>query len=114
MQPTTTVLDATSAVSIGFLLAVVGGVIRITVLLTQMRAEQAAERERHKNTPEKLESIGRDVSSTKGRVAALEDDVNNLWAFAMTDNPGELFGRLRRGPRSKLSNEGDENSGGHG
>lgn len=99
-----TVIDSGTAVSIGFLVMVIGAVVRITILLTQIRTELAL----HRDTPKQIQTIASDVSSTKRRVTDLEDDVNNLWAFAVAEDPKMLFGRLRRGPRSKPHGESEE------
>lgn len=89
-------ISVESTISIAVLVIVVGAAWRLATILSDIRGQL----ERHSGTPEKVNAIQVDMSSMSHRLTDLEEDVNNLWAFARTEDPAELFKVLRRGPRS--------------
>lgn len=90
-------ISVESTISIAVLVIVVGAAWRLSAILTDIKAQLA----KHEGTPQKVTEIGLDMSDMSHRLTDLEEDVNNLWAFARTEDPAELFKVLRRGPRSR-------------
>lgn len=101
MSLATEAISVESAISIGVLVIVVGAAWRLSAILTDINAQLKT----HEGTPQKVNDIKLDLSKMNSRIGDLEDDVNNLWAFARTEDPAELFKQLRRGPRSHRSDK---------
>jgi glutaredoxin-related protein len=59
------------------------------------------ELKQHSKTPEQVTSIKETMIKLEMKVDTLEHDVNNLWAFARTDDPRKLFDNMRSKPRNK-------------
>jgi hypothetical protein len=90
-------VSADTAISVGLVIVVLTAAIKLVAQLSDIKAEL----KRHEKVPEKVDNIEREMITVKGRLGDLEEDMNNLWAFARTDDAGTLFSVLRRGPRSR-------------
>jgi hypothetical protein len=89
-------ISSDTAVSIGFLLILVGGTWRLAVLLTEIKQglKELA------GTPKQL----RVVSS---RLQAVEADLNNLFAAVRAEDPSKLFEVMRVIPRFRSEEDND-------
>lgn len=87
-------ISSDTAVSIGFLLILVGGTWRLAVLLTEIKQglKELA------GTPKQLKVVSR-------RLQAVEVDLNNLFAAVRTEDPAKLFEVMRIIPRSSLEDD---------
>lgn len=89
-------ISVESTISIALLVIVVTAAWRLSAILTDIKAQLA----KHSDTPKKVEEIRDDMSGVHHRLSILEEDVNNLWAFARADEPADLFRVMRRTPRT--------------
>jgi cell fate (sporulation/competence/biofilm development) regulator YmcA (YheA/YmcA/DUF963 family) len=101
VQTIPSAIDSNTAVSVGLLLVIISAVIKLNSMLKDITNEL----KNHAKTPEKVEKIEKTLMRTDHRIETLESDVNNLWAFARTDDPAKLFDNMRSRPRNKHDDE---------
>jgi hypothetical protein len=92
-------LDATSAVSIGLVVTIVGATAYLSRVLTRTE-------EQLKSINEKLSSLAdipRRLAIVENHIGNLEGDINNLWAAYREDSPH----RMRRERGAQHRNKGE-------
>jgi hypothetical protein len=89
-------ISSDTAVSVGFLVILVGATWRLAVLLTEI-----------KQSLKELASMPKQLKNLSNRLQAVEVDLNNLFAAVRTEDPAKLFEVMRIVPRSKVEDDDD-------